>query len=386
MFPKHASSLPARCWAEIDLLALERNLHRIRAALPEGIRYVAVVKADAYGHGLHATVARLMQAGADCFAVATLSEAAAIREIGSGWRVLALSALLPEEFPKAVELGVEVTVSTARELDLLEEAAAAQGVEAAIHLKVDTGMGRLGVWHEQATPLYERIRDCPHLRLAGVFTHFSSAEDDPEFTCVQRQRLLDALARFEGLDTSRIMIHADNSAGLGSFSKGSPFNAVRIGLLQFGIPPYPGSLFGGVSVEPVLSFHTRITVIKDLPAGVSIGYGRTCVLKRPTRTAVIAAGYGDGIPRAASNRAHVLVRGRRCPILGRVSMDQTVIDVTDLPEVRSGDGVVLIGGAGGERITTAEFSAWGDTIAWETLCSITKRVPRMYRGAAWTSI
>jgi alanine racemase len=176
-----------------------------------------------------------------------------------------------------------------------------------------------------------------------------------------------------------LLVHADNSAGLASFAHGSPFNAVRVGLLQFGVPPYPKSLLGAVQTEPVLSFHTRISIVKQLPSGTSVGYGRTRVLSRPTTTAVIAAGYGDGIPRAASNRGFVLIRGKRCPVLGRVSMDQTVVDVTDVPGVEHGDAVVLIGKQGDEAIDSVEFSEWGDTIAWETLCSISKRVPRLYR-------
>lgn len=369
----------ARCWAEIDLGALERNLHRIRQALPSGIRYVAVVKADAYGHGLHQTVARLMQCGADSFAVANLAEAAHIREIGSGWPILVLSALLPEEFRLAVDLGVEVTVSTPEEVAALEAAASGAGRRAGVHLKIDTGMGRLGVWHADAAALHRQIVGSSHLRLAGVYTHFSSAESDPGHTDRQRRLFLDTLDRLELSDEDGLMVHADNSAGLASFAPGSPFNAVRVGLLQFGVLPYPKSLLGAVVTEPVLSFHSRITITKELPAGASIGYGRTCVLARPSRTAVIAAGYGDGLPRAAGNRGQVLVRGRRCPLLGRVSMDQAVVDVTEVPEVEHGEPVVLIGRQGAEEIDSVEFSGWGETIPWEALCSITKRVPRLYR-------
>jgi alanine racemase len=240
-------------------------------------------------------------------------------------------------------------------------------------------MGRLGVWHERAPGLYLKIHNASHVRLAGVFTHFASPDDDPAFTSEQRRRFLAVLQRCEGLPIKELFIHADNSAGIETLPGGSPFNAVRVGLLQFGVLPHPNSLLAQVHTEPVFSFHTRVGIVKDLPGGTGISYGRTHTLQRDSRVAVLTAGYGDGLPRAASNRAQVLVRGRRCPVLGRVTMDQTVVDVTDVPGVESGDEVVLVGRQQGAEISLAEFSRWADTIPWETLCSVTKRVPRIYK-------
>lgn len=374
-------SLPLRCWAEIDLAALERNLRLIRASLPARIRYVAVVKADAYGHGLHQTAARLMHAGADLFAVANLTEGAALRELGPGWPILVLGPLLPEENRHAVEQDVAVTVSTPQEVARLELAASAAGRPVEIHLKIDTGMGRLGAWHEDAESLYLKIRDARHLRLAGVFTHFASPDENPAFTAEQRRRFLAALARCQGLDLANLFVHADNSAGMETIETAGPFNAVRVGLLQFGVLPHPHSMLAQVRTEPVFSFHTRVGLVKRLPAGTGISYGGTHVLQRDTTIAVLTAGYGDGLPRAASNRAQVLIHGRRCPVLGRVTMDQTVVDVTDLAGVACGDPVVLVGRQQGAEIPVMEFSRWAETIPWETLCSVTKRVPRVYRTA-----
>jgi alanine racemase len=175
------------------------------------------------------------------------------------------------------------------------------------------------------------------------------------------------------------MVHADNSAGLESFAEDSPFNAVRVGLLQFGILPYENSVLSRVQPEPVFSFHTRVGLVKTVPAGTGISYGRTFTVTRDTRVAVLTAGYGDGIPRAASNRASVLIRGRRCPVLGRVTMDQTIVDVSAVDDVAAGDAVTLVGRQGDASIGIAEFSLWGDSIPWETLTSVTKRVPRVYR-------
>ena len=374
-----ATSLPLRCWAEINLAALERNLRLIRAGLPPHMRYVAVVKADAYGHGLPQTATRLMHAGADLFAVANLAEAAALRELSPDWPVLVLSPLLPDEDRHAADYQVALTVSSVEEVERFDAAARDAGRPLAVHLKIDTGMGRLGVWHEDAAPLYQKIHDAAHLRLEGVFTHFSSSDEDPALTALQRGRFLAALARLPGLDPSKIFVHADNSAGLETYEEAGPFNAVRVGLLQFGVLPSPGSLLAKVHTEPVFSFRTRIGLVKTLPAGTRISYGGTHTLARESRVAILTAGYGDGIPRAASNRAAVLIRGRRCPVLGRVTMDQTIIDVTDLPAASAGDEVVLVGRQHDAEISLGEFSAWADTIPWETLCSVTKRVPRLYR-------
>jgi alanine racemase len=373
------SRLPLRCWAEIDLDALERNLRLIRASLPPHIRYVAVVKADAYGHGLHHAAARLMHAGADLFAVANLTEAAALRELGPGWPVLLLSPLLPEEDRFLADYEVAATISTEDEVARFDAVGRAAGRPVAVHLKIDTGMGRLGVWHERTAALYEKIVAAPHLKLAGVFTHFASPDDDPAFTAEQRRRFLAALKRCRGLDLASLFVHADNSAGLESIETAGPFNAVRVGLLQFGILPHANSLLAQVHAEPVLSFHTRVGVVKSLPAGTTISYGRTHTLRRDSTVAIVCAGYGDGLARAMSNRGQVLIRGQRCPMLGRVTMDQTVVDVTDVPGVASGDEVVLVGRQGDAEISVTEFSQWSDTIPWEVLCSVTKRVPRVYK-------
>lgn len=367
-----------RCWAEIDLAAFERNLKRIQAALPSHMRYVAVVKADAYGHGMPQMVRRLMQSGVDCFAVANVKEAAEIRHMGAGWPILLLSPLLEEEEQQVITHDLTATVSTKEECERLNQLGQKHGQPVRIHVKIDTGMGRLGVWHEAASEFLSSLRDYPHLKLEGLYTHFSSADTDPEFTQLQRERFLSIIG---DINMDGLMVHADNSAGIDSMSEESPFNAVRIGLLQFGIPPYPESVLGRVRVEPVFSFNARIGIIKDLPAGTDISYGRSHKLDKDSRLAVLTAGYGDGIPLALSNAGQVLIRGKRCPILGRVTMDQTIVDVSDCPEAKHGDAATLIGKNNGSEITASEFSEAAKTIPWETLCSITKRVTRVYTGS-----
>lgn len=371
---------PYRCWAEIDLAALERNLRRIRTALPEHIRYVAVVKADAYGHGLVPTVTRLMQAGTHLFAVANPAEARAIRTVGTGWPILILGVLLPGEEDALLEDDLIGTVSSPREVERFEALGARAKRTIRVHLKIDTGMGRLGVWHEEALPLLELLRQSPHVRMEGMFTHFSDADSpDNSHRRLQRERFLAVLDR--GLteeERSGLLVHADNSASVETFARSTPFNAVRIGLLQFGVMQYEDSLFGKTRVEPVFSFRTRVGLVKQLPAGTPISYGREFVLQRDSRVAVLTGGYGDGIPVAASNRGKVLIRGQRCPILGRVTMDQTMVDVTDLPGVEEGEVATLIGSMDGAELSVTEFSRDAGTIPWETFCTITKRVPRVY--------
>lgn len=377
-----SAQLPRRCWVEIDLAALERNLKLIRASLPPHIKYVAVVKADAYGHGLPQVAARLMHAGADLFAVANIAEAVALRELSTDWPILLLSPVLPDEDRYLAENDLAATVSSAGEVARFDAVGRAAGKPIAVHLKIDTGMGRLGVWHEQAREVYAQIRQAKGVRLAGVFTHFSSADEDPAFTEEQRRVFLAALAGFPDFDAAGLYIHADNSAGLETTPGRSVFNAVRVGLLQFGILPHPHSLLARVHAEPVFSFHTRVGLVKELPAGTGISYGRTFTLSRPSVVAIVTAGYGDGIARACSNRAHVLIHGQRCPVLGRVTMDQTIVDITGVKEkVNCGDAVVLVGRQGAGEISISEFSDWADSIPWETLCSVTKRVPRLYRTA-----
>jgi alanine racemase len=375
-------SLPtpgSRAWVEIDLTALDRNVGRIQAALPKGMRYVAVVKANAYGHGMPEVVARLLQAGVDHFAVANVEEAARLREIGPEAEILVLSPALPEEWSHALALGLDLTLSSASEASELGALAAQRGLRARVHLKVDTGMGRAGVWYSEAPATLAAVRAHPALHLRGLYTHFANADGDPSFTAEQRRRFLEVLKLVPESERAQLLVHADNSSGLDSFAPDTPFNAVRVGLLQYGLQPHPGSFLASLKPEPMLGFHARVVFVKSLPAGTGLSYGSTYHLKRDSRVAIVAAGYGDGLPTAASNRGHILIQGRRCAILGRVTMDQTLVDVTDLPEVKAGEVATLLGSQITDRITVNEFCTWSDCIPWEALCSLTQRVRRVYR-------
>jgi alanine racemase len=367
-----------RCWAEINLAALERNLRLIRDSLPPHVRYVSVVKADAYGHGIHPTAARLMQSGVDLFAVANVKEASEIREIATGWPILILGPLLEEENEALLEMDLIPTLSSHTELERLRALSHKYQKVIPAHLKIDTGMGRYGIWWEDAIELINQIQQSPEIKLCGALTHFAEASD-LEYTDIQRGHFLTILQKTQIHRQADFWVHADNSSSLRSFDRKAIFNAVRIGLLQFGVSPPQGSILADVPVEPVLSFHARLAMIKKLPKGTSLSYGRQFTLKKDSRIGIISAGYGDAIPLPSGNRAFGLVNGQPYPLVGRITMDQTLIDLTEAPsEIQLDQTVTLIGKQAKEEILLTELARHGQTIPWELLCSITKRVPRIY--------
>ena len=368
-----------RCWAEIDLAALERNLVLIRKSLPSGVRLLSVVKADAYGHGIHPTATRLMQTGVDLFAVANVKEAADIREMGSGWPILVLGPLLAEEDQALVDYDLIATLSCSRELERFRALAQKNQQSVSVHLKIDTGMGRLGVWWENALSLIEEIKRVPEIKLCGILTHFAQPSDT-DFTKEQRKRFLEIIEQAELDRDPSFLVHADNSSSLRSLENNTVFNAVRIGLLQFGIASPRGSLLADLQVEPVLSFHSKLAMVKELPKGTSISYDRQYTLARDSKIGIISAGYGDAIPLHCGNRSNGLIQGRSYPLVGRVTMDQTLIDLTDSnTEFELGEKVTLVGKQGNQEILLSTLAEDAKTIPWELLCSITKRVTRIYR-------
>ena len=251
-----------------------------------------------------------------------------------------------------------------------------------MHVKVDTGLGRLGAGPEQAVALARQVASLPGLELEGLYTHFASAEDDAAFTRTQSNRFLTVLNALTGAGVRPPLVHANNSAAL-LHELDTTFNLVRPGLLVYGVVP-PGCRRQITSLRrhlrAALSFHTRVSLVKEIPKGTPLSYGRAFIAPRKMRVATITAGFADGYLRAGSNRAEVLVGGRRCRVLGRITMDQTLVDVSRVPGVASGDEAVLIGRQGGEEITANELASWCDTIPWEVLTGITYRVPRIYRG------
>lgn len=372
-----------RCWAEIDLDALRENLTWIRHRVGPDVRILTVVKADAYGHGLKQIAALLMQSGTDVFGVANLAEARMIHNVGRGWPVLLLGPCLPCEVESAVADGVAVTLSSLAEARRFSRAARRLRKTARVHVKVDTGMGRLGVPAEEAPDLVRQLGRLPGIEMEGIYTHYSSVEDDPAFSRSQRVRFERALRDLDRQGFPVRWIHANNSAAL-LHEPGTAFNLVRPGLLVYGVAP-PGRRPVRAPwlgrLRPALSLHCRVGFVKSIAPGTPLSYGRAFVATRRMRVATLTAGYGDGYLRAAGNRARVLIAGRRCRVLGRVTMDQMIVDVTGVKGVRAGDEVVLIGRQGRHAITASDLAGWCGTVPWEVLTAISYRVPRLYRGS-----
>jgi len=371
-----------RCWAEIDLSALRENLAWIRARVGPRVKIMTVVKADAYGHGLREIAALLMQSGTDVFGVANLSEARNVRDVGRGWPILMLGACLPDEVESAVRDGIMPTISTVEEARWFSAAAMKFGKQVRAHVKVDTGMGRLGVEPGGVLALALEIQRLPGLDIEGVFTHYAAVEDDAPFSKIQAQAIERVIEELRAAGFHIPCLHA-NSSGALLWEKETIFNMVRPGLLVYGVAPAGSrALETGLShqLRPALSFKCRVSLVKDIPAGKTLSYGHTFCAPAPMRVATLTAGYGDGYMRAGSNRSQVLIQGRRCRILGRVTMDQMMADVTGIGGVRMGDEAVLIGRQAAGQITVSEVAEWFGTIPWEVFTSITHRVPRLYNG------
>jgi alanine racemase len=371
-----------RCWAEVDLDALRGNLAWIRHRVGPKVKILTVVKADAYGHGLKQIAALLMQSGTDVFGVANLAEAAAIRRVGKGWPILMLGTLLPDEMETAIKDHVRATLSSIEQATALSQVATRLQRTATVHVKIDTGMGRLGARPGDALALIRAIAALPGLALEGLYTHYASAEDDAPFSQTQATRFQSVIRDVAAAGIEIPLIHANNSAAL-LHQPDTTFQLVRPGLLVYGIVPEGTRAdLAGLRkfFQPALSLKCRVGFVKEIRKGDSLSYGRTFTASRKMKIATLTAGYGDGFLRAGSNRAEVLIQGRRCKVLGRITMDQTLVDVSKLASVHVGDEAVLIGSQKAQTISATELATWCGTIPWEILTAITYRVPRLYRG------
>lgn len=370
---------PARSWAEVDLAAIRHNAALCRRlAGPRGA-VMAIVKANAYGHGVDRVAAALLNV-TDWFGVANLREALRVREATQGRArgILILGPALPDELDTLVSQGFSASISQSEELEAFSLAAARCGQTARLHVVVDTGMGRIGCPPDRLQALAQQVRRTPHCQLEGLSTHFPSADEDVDYTRNQIGRfrqLVDPLAA-----SAAVHVHLANSAGLIRFPEASAFATLaRPGLALYGVSPLPEI---AVDLRPALRWITRVSLVRDLPAGTSISYGRRFVTPRPSRVATLTVGYADGYPRHLSGQdAQVLVGGRRCPVLGRVTMDQIVVDVSEAGPVARGDEAVLLGRQGNEEITASELAAKAGTIPWEILTNLSSRVERVYLPA-----
>lgn len=363
-------NLPDRCWVEIETAALRGNIESLRRFLLPDVKIAPVIKADAYGHGLEAIAQRIADQ-VDLLGVANLTEARRIRAADVNLPVMILGPALPEERAGIADHRFIPTVSTAEEAS--GYANATKQAPLPVHFVIDTGMGRIGLWEEEAVAEFQLIRAMKKLRVEAISTHLPVADEDPVYTRHQLERARSQIEKLSAESTTVL-----NSAGIlqfGAFAR--PGDIVRAGLTLYGISPVPEfqSHF-----QPAMTWKTRVILVRKVRAGRSISYGRTFITERPTRIATLAAGYGDGYQRHLSGQnADVLIRGKRCPVLGRVTMDQIMVDVSHLETVNVGEEAILVGSQGEETILASELAAKAGTITWDVFTAITKRVERVYR-------
>lgn len=368
-------------WLEVDLDAMLHNIELIKHRLQTGnnrhdaVRVLLTVKADAYGHGA-VQVARAAAPVVDRFGVATVDEAVELADAGIDNGILILSPVLADEMATAVSRGFSVTASSASFVEELSRCARRLGCVADLHLELDTGMGRTGFFADEWQAVARRVGELPGLRLAGLYTHFPVSDTDPQFTRAQLAAFLEAVRRLEGTGASAPLHHAANSAAIAGVPE-SHLHMVRPGLAVYGY--HSAGLPTDLPVGPVMSWKCRLVQVRRVPSGTSISYGRTSVTERPTIVGVLPVGYGHGYPFRLSNRGAVLAGGRRAAIMGRVTMDMTMVDLTDVePLPQAGDEVVLVGRQGEEEITADDLAAWAGTISYEILTGVGKRVARVY--------
>lgn len=360
-------------WLEIDLACVRGNYHVVRGMVPAKTHVLCVVKNDAYGHGAVHVARVLQEEGADWFALASLEEALELRQAGIKGRMLVFGYAPAFGVKEAIAQGIALSVPNDDVARELVEAAA--GKQLTVHLKVDTGMGRGGVLAEGALGVLRKLNEMKGLEVEGLYSHFSCADSDESYSSMQLRRFEKVLhqSTVEGIRPP--VAHFCNSAGILTM-KTATFEGVRPGLLLYGCSPIEGVPIAGL--RPAMSMKSRVIAFKQVPAGYGISYGRSYLTYKPTTVGILPAGYADGYSRMLSNKASVLIHGKRAPVIGRVTMDQTMIDLSDVQGVTVGDEAILMGEAGGQRITAGDLGSLAQTISYEVLCIVGKLVRRVY--------
>jgi alanine racemase len=359
---------------EIDIAALQHNFQSIQQTVGQQVRVMAVVKSDAYGHGLLACAQAIYQAGGRTFGVAEVWEGVALRRGGLQGEIIILLGGSRESYGAIIKHNLTPVVYDVDFITGLSHAAAEKNAEVGVHLKVDVGMGRLGVLPAEMESYVSLIKRLPGISLSGVLSHFPVADETGavEKTREQLSHFKNVLGRLKTKKDGAVVAHIANSAALIYFPA-THLDMIRPGISLYGYypdasPARAKTASPMLQLQPVMSFKTRVVQIKELDAGSGISYGHTFITRRKSRIAVLPVGYADGYLRKLSNRAEVLIGGRRAPVCGRVCMNATMVDITDLPPVRPGDEVVLLGGQGDEMISADELAKWLETISYEVLC------------------
>lgn len=363
--------------ARIDLAALEHNLSLVRKMVGEKVRLLCVVKAHAYGHGIKEVSRKLVSCGVDYLGVATVDEAVTLRNcLSPDVSILVLGSIFKEETDEVLKYGVTQTIADRNIASALSQSAKRFNKTVKAHIKVDTGMGRIGIWHEDAIDFIKWVKGLGGIDIEGIWTHLSSADEDAAFTNEQIYIFRELIRKLEAGGINISLKHAANSMAVIGF-KLAHLNLVRPGLVLYGLYPR-NDLKEKTNFIPVMTIKTRIVFLKEVPKGRFISYGKRFTTHRLTKIATLPIGYGDGYPRVLSNKASVLIRGVRAPVVGAVCMDQIMVDVGHIQGVSVGDEVVLLGRQGVNQICAEELAELSDTIPYEIVCSIAPRVPRAY--------
>jgi alanine racemase len=364
-------------YASIDLAALIHNLSKIRERLSHNCSIMAVVKANAYGHGAVDVSRALVQTGVTRLAVASIHEGIALREAGINGNILVLGALLETQIQELFSYRLTPVIHEQRLVPQLAKEAEAANQPLSIHIKVDTGMGRLGLPASELLTFLDAVPRGKSIRIEGFMTHLADSDgDDSSHTEQQLKSFRGLLEQIEQRGITVPFVHVANSAAIIRYPQ-SHFSLVRPGIMLYGYHTLPAAV-PCPQLQPVLSLRTTVMQLRTIKPGETVSYNRTFVAKRPSTIAVLPIGYADGYNRQLSNKGFVLINGQRAPIVGLICMDMTMVDVTDIPSVRVGDGVTLIGSQGPEAIWADEIAGWTGTIPYETLCAIGSRIPRVY--------
>ncbi len=366
-------------WAEVDLAALSHNLWEVRHLVGKNVGIIAVVKANAYGHGLLTAAHAFLKAGANRLAVARLEEGIALRAAGISQHILVMGYVPPTAVCLAAANALTLTVSDYAYAKALSELAGPKGVKVQVHVKVDTGMGRLGLLTGANTAnKIIALSGLPHISVEGLYTHFANADSaDLTHARNQLQRFTGLLEELRRKGWEPPYVHAANSGAVIQLPE-SHLQAVRAGIMLYGLKPSAEVSLNSVALQPAMALKARLAYIKKVPADFCVSYGSTYKTPVPTLLGTVPCGYGDGYNRLLSNRGMVLIRGKRVPVVGRVCMDQIVVDVGAVPDVTAGDEVVLFGRQGAAQIHVDELAEQLNTINYEIVCGISSRVPRVY--------
>ncbi|MFH1406626.1 MAG: alanine racemase [Candidatus Omnitrophota bacterium] len=367
-------------WIEVNLNAIEKNLALARKITPKNTKVLAVVKADAYGHGAVPVAKKLCNCGVDYLAVASIEEAQELRNAKIRSPILILGVVHPSQLKDALKLNLTLTLFTKTMIKALSKQAKTQNKIVPVHIKIDTGMGRLGVWFEDAMDFIIEAAASRNLKLEGIFTHLSAADEDREYTLSQLSHFNKLIANLDERGIRILFKHAANSMGTLGY-KQAHFNMIRPGLMLYGLYPDNNTKKQHM-LFPAMSFKARVVWLKETPKGRYISYGHTYVTQKNTMLASIPVGYSHGYPRTLSNKAHVLIGGKRAPVAGRICMDQTMVDVGLLKTVKLGDEVCLLGEQKNDKITAEYLADLCGTISYEIVCWISRRVPRIYKSAS----